>query len=179
MTAELRALAAQPFALLAAIEARVHSARPDVARAAADVWLGLAFRVRGHWCVAPREDVREILPLPALTRVPGAKPWLLGVANVRGSILAVADLAGYLGLGGDVDSARARVLVFNSTQMPLGLLVDEVGGYRQFVPDDQRAAEASALSPYLLGSFERDGGRWQAFSLHKLATATGFAHAGA
>ena len=37
-------------------------------------------------------DVNEILFMPTLAPVPGTKPWLLGVANVRGNLVPVVDL---------------------------------------------------------------------------------------
>ena len=181
MSTDLRAFASDPFQLLVALEARVQTTRPDVVRRSNDVWLGLGFRIREHWCVAPREDVREIIPLPSLSRTPGGKPWLLGVANVRGGILAVADLAQFLGMPRKVPQSTTRVLIFNSAKMPVGLVVDEVAGYRQFTVGDQRherAANAGALTPYLLGAFEREQEPWYAFSLHKLTQSPEFAHAG-
>lgn len=180
MTDELRALAATPFELLAAIEARVRSSRPDIVRRRADVWLGLGFRIRDRWCVAPREDIREIIPPPPMSRAPGAKPWLLGVANVRGGIMAIADLPQFLGLPKRANSSTSRVLVFNSHRLPVGLLVDEVSGYRQFTVADQRPGlmtQAGPLAPYLLGAFEREQQPWYAFSFHKLVDSLEFAHA--
>jgi len=155
--------------------------RPDIVQRRDDVWLGLGFRIRDHWCVAPREDVREIIPLPTMSRAPGAKPWLLGVANVRGGIVAVADLAQFIGLPQQAAHSTSRVLIFNSIRMPVGILVDEVVGYRQFSIHDQRhhrMAESAQLLPFLLGAFERDQQVWNVFSLHRLADSTEFAHAG-
>jgi twitching motility protein PilI len=181
MSEDLRSLASSPFDLLTAIESRVRSTRPDVVRQRDDVWLGLGFRLREHWCVAPREDVREIIPLPAMSRTPGGKPWLMGVANVRGNILAVADLAQFLGLPHQSPAGSARVLIFNSTRMPVGFLVDEVAGYRQFTAGEQQPdarAAAGPLTPYLLGAFEREQRAWLALSLHRLSVDPEFAHAG-
>ena len=46
--------------------------------------------------VADRDQVREVLMLPdAMTRVPGAKRWLLGIANLRGHLLPLMDLKMY------------------------------------------------------------------------------------
>ena len=181
MSDALRALAGSPFELLAALEAKVRMTRPDIVRRRDDVWLGLGFRVRGQWCVAPREDVREIIPLPSMSRAPGAKPWLLGVANIRGGILAVADLAQFLGLPPAMPHSTSRVLIFNSGKLPVGFLVDEVAGYRQFSVEDQRhqrVAEAGPLAPFLLGAFEREQQAWNVFSLHRLTDSPEFAHAG-
>ena len=170
-----------PFDRLLLIERRVRSARPDVMRRSSQLWLGLAFRVRDQWFVAPREDVREILPLPPMSRVPGGKPWLLGVANVRGSILPVSDLAQFLGQVRRNVTSTTRVLVLNNARVPAGLLVDEVAGYRQFAPEDQRHArtsEAGTARPFLLGAFERDARLWWVMSLHKLGLSAEFSHAG-
>jgi purine-binding chemotaxis protein CheW len=39
------------------------------------------------------EDAREIIPMRKLTRLPGAPPHVLGLINVRGTIVTVIDLA--------------------------------------------------------------------------------------
>src|SRR5690606_18400979 len=107
----------------------------------------------------------------ATTRVPNAKAWMRGVANVRGELLAVVDLPNLLGIAEPSQPRLHRVLVLNSKRVPVGLLVDEVAGYRQFAPVDQRpalAAQAQPFTPFLLGAFAREGQQWLAFSLHRL-----------
>lgn len=61
-------------------------------------WIGIAFEVGGQEFVAPMGEVSEILAVPELTPIPLTKPWLLGVANVRGRLLPLADLAKFLTL---------------------------------------------------------------------------------
>lgn len=181
MSEELRQLNDRPFDLLLALEERLRTARLDYAAGQAQYWVGLGFRLGSRWLVAPREDVREVILPAATTRVPNARPWLLGVSNVRGSLLPVIDLAVLTGNPHSADGRAARVLVFNSERVPAGFLVDEVAGYRQFEPADQRHERLTAgdpLAPYLLGAFERDGREWQAFSLHKVAASDSFKFAG-
>jgi twitching motility protein PilI len=178
---DLLALRDNPFELLAALERRLQTARVDLAAGAAQFWTGLGFRLGPHWLVAPREDVREVIVPPVLTRVPGARPWLLGLANVRGSLLPVCDLHRLLGEEHNQMARGSRVLVYNSDRVPAGFLVDEVAGYRQFAPGDQRrelAEDSGALKPYLLGAFARDGQPWLAVSLHKIAAGDAFNRAG-
>jgi purine-binding chemotaxis protein CheW len=43
-------------------------------------------------------DVREVVPEPRLTPVPGAPPAVLGVVNLRGEVVPVLDTAQLLGL---------------------------------------------------------------------------------
>jgi twitching motility protein PilI len=178
---DLRALRDKPFDLLAALEQRLQTSRVDLAAGAAQFWTGLGFRLGDRWCVAPREDVREVIIPPPLTRVPGARPWLLGLANMRGGLLPVCDLHRLLGEDHKTLARGSRVLVFNSDRVPAGFLVDEVSGYRQFSPPDQRpelTEEAGPLKPYLLGAFAREGQPWLAVSLHKIAQGDAFNRAG-
>lgn len=182
ISAELRALSGQPFELLFALENRLRAARLDIAAGQTQSWTGLAFRLREHWLVAPREDVREVINPPKMTRVPGARPWLLGVANVRGNLLPVTDLGQMLGQPRLPDHRDQRVLVFNSDRLPAGVLVDEVAGYRQFAASDQRhelVRNTGELEPYLLGGFVREGRNWLVLSLYKLTRSQAFTVAGA
>jgi twitching motility protein PilI len=179
---DLRAL--PPFDLLLALERRLRGARSGTgtahATAARDAYNGLAFRVRSHWLVAPADDIREVTGRPRLTRVPGAKSWLLGVGNVRGSLLPVTDLGALLDCAPASDARDQRVLVLNQDGLPAGFLVDEVVGYRRFLPDDQRPQIASppSLQPWRLGAFHREGRDWQVLSLVRLARSELFARAG-
>jgi twitching motility protein PilI len=181
VSTSLLALRDDPFALLGALEQRLQTARVDLAAGAAQFWTGLGFRLGERWLVAPREDVREVIVPPPLTRVPGARPWLLGLANVRGSLLPVCDLHRLLGEEHRTLARSSRVLVYNSDRVPAGFLVDEVAGYRQFAPADQRhdfVAGSGPLQPYLLGAFVRDDRPWLALSLHKVAGGDAFNRAG-
>jgi len=172
-----------PFDLLAQIETRVRSARLDATAGQAQVWVGLGFRLGERWLAAPKEDVREVITLPPLTRVPGAKPWLLGLANVRGNLLPVCDLRLLMNQPNPTTATRnTRVLVYNSLRVPAGFLVDEVAGYRQFAASEQQRDLLSgvdvALRECALGAFQRDAQAWIALSLHKVAAGDAFQQAG-
>lgn len=181
MSSELRALSADPFELLLQLEARLRAVRVDAAAGQAESWTGLGFRIADAWLTAPREDVREVINPPSMTRVPNARPWLRGVANVRGEILPIIDLRQFLGLPSAEELRSQRVLVFNSERVPAGFLVDEVAGYRQFGVNEQRPEVQEGreqFAPYLLGGFVREGQPWLALSLHKIVLGDGFKHAG-
>ncbi|MBI2382641.1 MAG: purine-binding chemotaxis protein CheW [Gammaproteobacteria bacterium] len=181
MTADLRALRDDPFELLVRFEAQVRAAKLDIAAGQAQFWVGLGYRLGPDWLVSPRDEVREVITVPPLTRVPGARPWLLGLANVRGALLPVCDLRRLIEEERHTMTRNSRVLVYHSDRVPAGFLVDEVAGYRQFVPAEQRrelAEGAAAMRPYLLGAFVRDGQPWHALSLHKVVRGDAFKHAG-
>lgn len=181
MSSELRALGDNPFELLRQLEVELRAARLDIAAGAAQSWVGLGFRIGETWLAAPKDDVREVITPPRVTRVPNGRAWLTGVANVRGELLTIIDLRQFLGMPGAEDARPQRVLVFNSERVPAGFLVDEVAGYRQFVPNEQRPEvreDQELFAPYLLGGFVREGQPWLAFSLHKVAMSDAFKQAG-
>ncbi len=42
-------------------------------------------------------DAGEVLPVSALSEVPLTRPWFLGIANIRGTLYGVTDLAAFHG----------------------------------------------------------------------------------
>ena len=181
MSDDLRELRDRPFELITRLEAMIRSARTDMVAGREQFWLGLGFRVGEHWFVVPKDEVSEVVSPPGLTRVPGARPWLLGVANFRGSLLPVCDLSRLLGFSHDRLSPLARVMVFNSDRIPFGFLVDEVAGHRQFTPGEQRHAmvdEHRELTDFLIGAFVREGQPWLALSLNRAIESDAFKHVG-
>lgn len=170
----LQALAQQPFELLLELERRARAAiaaREGVPESA-DEWVGIGFRLGAERFVTGRAEVREVLPVPEhVTRVPGAKPWLRGIANLRGQLLTVVDLKSFLGAGTPAPDRQARVLVVASRDVPTGLIVDEVIGFRRFAASDYRAEASPSVircEHYLEGSYRRGTEVWPRFSLLKL-----------
>ncbi|WP_348675956.1 chemotaxis protein CheW [uncultured Abyssibacter sp.] len=164
-----------PYQLLAALEQRLQAGAGESALQAVRTWTGLGLRVRDQLYVAPRSDVREVLTPPAMTRVPNAPDWMRGVANVRGALYPVLDLGRLFGRDGFVPGPQSRLLLLNSDVDPVAFLVDEVYGYRNFEPGDQRMSAIETapeeIAAYLLGGFVRDGQPWLALSLHRAASA--------
>jgi twitching motility protein PilI len=167
-------LSDRPFELLAELERRARASlvgRQGVADETNER-VGVGFRLAGENFVAPREEVREVLPVPDnLTRVPGAKPWLKGIANVRGHLLPVVDLKAFLRGGITLPDRRTRIVVASERDTPSGLLVDEVVGFRRFAPQDYAQHSTATIircENYLDGSYQRGDEKWPLFRLTKL-----------
>jgi purine-binding chemotaxis protein CheW len=56
-------------------------------------------------------QVREVLELPPITRVPTSPPYLRGVVNVRGKAIPVVDLRTKFGLPAGADTVHSRIVV--------------------------------------------------------------------
>jgi twitching motility protein PilI len=180
----LHALADRPFDLLLELERRARAAiaARDGAPAEADEWVGIGFRLGAERFVTNRGDVREVLPVPEqITRVPGAKPWLRGIANLRGQLLTIVDLKSFLGAGVAAADRQTRILVVASRDVPTGLVVDEVVGFRRFASSDYRDDAPPGVircDHYLEGCYRRGTEVWPRFSLHKLLQDEQFLTAG-
>lgn len=92
--------------------------------------------------------VYDIRPLGALTRIPRVPTWVAGVVNLRGRIISVLNLAIYLGLGGGETSENTQPLLMlvETPQMELALLVDDVLSVEPVSVGDIQEAAGSALS---------------------------------
>ena len=71
-------------------------------------------------------SVQEIIRLPTLTQVPQALPYIVGITNLRGSIVPVLDLRRRCGLPAAEPTAATRVVVVQLGSHSLGLIVDSV-----------------------------------------------------
>lgn len=187
-TAALQALWDKPFELLLALEARLRTSGEQHNTASAQQnWTGLAFVLNKTQYVAPQADVSEVLEVPMLTRVPRARAWLMGVANVRGNLLPVIDLGRLTGSQETQITQitdNSRVIVFNDEEIPAGFLVDNVLGFKNFTVEDQRHELLQEdpmndlIQKFSLGAFVRDGNAWRVFSLQKLVADPVFRDAG-
>lgn len=185
ITATLRPLRDKPFELLRELERLARAALTGQGQNAAGEreWVGVAFRLSSENFLVAREETREVLGFPpVLTRVPGAKPWIRGLANVRGQLLPVVDLRAFLG-GGMTNTGRSsRILVANHREVPAGLLVDEVLGFRRFADAEFGATVPPTLlrcERYLAGAFRRGSESWPVFSLRSLLESAEFLNAAA
>jgi len=70
--------------------------------------------------------VREIRGYTASTPLPQAPDFVLGVINLRGTVMPVLDLSARLGLGATEVSGRHVIVVVQYEDRPAGLLVDAV-----------------------------------------------------
>ncbi|MBM4258511.1 MAG: purine-binding chemotaxis protein CheW [Deltaproteobacteria bacterium] len=98
--------------------------------------------------------LREVYRMKEYTRIPGARPHVLGVINVRGLMVAVIDLHRLLGFSSKVTTARDQVLILQAQGKEVGILTDGTLGIRalsieKIYPVPPMVAETRAV--YLRG----------------------------
>lgn len=139
-------------------------------------WLGV--ESRGRTLLLPLSHAGEIFPFESAKRVPYAKSWFVGVANLRGALCGVVDLGGVITEAKKVVeiTAQTRAVALNPLlQINAALLVDRLLGLktrRDFV----RSVNAGSSDPDFFGHAYTDqaGQSWQEINLQKLALSDRF-----
>ncbi len=103
----------------------------------------------------------EVFPLRDLTPLPCTPSFVAGIVNLRGRIVSVVDLRLFFGIPREKTSEKALVLVLQSPEMEMGILVDALAGVRQ-IPREKIAPPLPTMTSiggaYLLGLAEGDLG---------------------
>lgn len=182
LTTPAAPLPLHPFDILLQLDRRIRDRIPVVAVSAqlSEIRGRLALRL-GSWnLLYSMDDVAEIVPLPRITRVPGVKRWLLGIANLRGKVITVSDLRDFLTGRSTPQLPSSQVVVVRAGEWNYGLLVDEVIGMRHFGPQHRLATLDDVevgLRSYVTEAFLNNGQYWLAFNVGKLLTDPGFRRA--
>ena len=139
-------------------------------------WLAVECSSRGF--LFPLVEAGEIFSLAPIVPVPHAHAWFLGVANLRGHLHGVVDLASFLGVkAGEPLREQSRLVAFNTTfSINCALMVDRLAGLRS---EQQLHAQAEVVTgprpPFVGGCYKDDGGRmWQELNLAALAADESF-----
>ncbi|MFG6447235.1 chemotaxis protein CheW [Roseateles sp. BYS180W] len=144
---------------------------------AAAQWL--AVECAGLGVLLSLRQAGEIFTPTAMTAVPHTVPWLLGVANLRGGLYTVVDLAQFLGLRSAASAAPGQRLVSFQSELGLNcaLLVDELLGLRmeeqlRREPEDATVPRRPSFAAQRLRDAE--GRSWQVLDLQVLASTPSF-----
>jgi len=85
----------------------------------------LVFAVAGRTRCCELEQVREIVPISATTRLPGAPVFVRGLINLRGNLVTVLDAAMCV-YGVRADDSAASILLIDRGGRLAGVVVDNV-----------------------------------------------------
>jgi len=118
-------------------------------------------------------DIGEVLSVPSLTIVPFTKSWFRGVANIRGKLYSVIDLATFrYGEAVSGDANNRILLVAERHAFNAALLVDRVLGLRD--SGNWQAEELDGQAGYQ----DESGEHWRKFDLQGLLSQPEFLQAG-
>jgi purine-binding chemotaxis protein CheW len=116
-------------------------------------------------------QVQEVLRITEIAPVPGAPGYVLGIINLRGNVVTVIDTRTRFGLPtAEVDDA-SRIVIIESEQQVVGILVDsvaEVVELRQSEIDQAPSVGNEESARYIQGVASRDEDLLIVVDLNKL-----------
>jgi purine-binding chemotaxis protein CheW len=71
-------------------------------------------------------QVQEVLRVTEIAPVPGAPSYVLGIINLRGNVVTVIDTRSRFGLESAETDDSSRVVIIESEEQVVGILVDSV-----------------------------------------------------
>ena len=145
-------------------------------------WTAIGFRIAEQHLLIPLSETREVFTVPTqITAVPKSKPWVYGIANLRGELLPLFDLKYFLYGEATKVNKRSRIVVNNHPNLYSGLLLDEVFGLKHFQhePEASGKTQDSVIADYISGHIAQKEMQWDVFSFNKLAADQHFLNAAA
>jgi purine-binding chemotaxis protein CheW len=106
----------------------------------------VCFRLGHQRFGAPIEQVKETIVLRPITKVFLMPPWVAGILNLRGDVVAVLDLGRFLGLSPARLGPETRVVIARGAGRTAGLLVDQLDDVRT-IAEDRLATVPGTLAP--------------------------------
>ncbi len=146
----------------------------------------LAVEAGGANYLFPLSHAGEIFPWAPPQPVPYTESWFLGVANLRGGLYGVVELAGFatgepVAAAGAANRASARLVALNELlEVNCALVIDRLVGLRG-VDAFRASTPASAEAPDWVGHTytDNDGVQWQEVNLQALSQQPRFLSIGA
>ncbi|MDR1967426.1 MAG: chemotaxis protein CheW [Burkholderiaceae bacterium] len=150
---------------------RLQSARTKGVTAA---WL--AVEAGPSRLLLPLNHAGEIFPWTQVQKVPYVRSWFMGVANLRGGLYGVVDLASFLQHGGggrrpESESGQSHLVTFNPLlDAHCAVLVDRLLGLRGSEAFASSAAAGEGAPAYFGHAYtDLQGGQWQELNLQLLS----------
>ncbi len=109
----------------------------------------LGFSLGAQRCAIPTRFVIEMFPTPAVTRLPGAEPHILGVCNVRGQLLLVIDLMRLFGFAEGHKDSIEQILILGAERAEFGVICRGEGQTLR-LPKSTLSRSAELAAPPLL-----------------------------
>lgn len=126
----------------------------------------------------PLGQAGELFPYVSPHPVPYSKEWFVGVANLRGGLWGVADLAGFLSgqSSSDEHLSKGCLICLNPAfEVNCALLVDRLLGLKNTTSFNEFSQRALEEPSFMGGSYiDPHGMTWKELDLQMLARNIGF-----
>jgi len=122
--------------VLATDESYAAMLQDQVAGQSLDVGQYLAFQLDDEEYALDIKQISEIIKAREFTEIPRSPEFVLGIISLRGVVVPVFDLCCRLNLGVAEITANSRIVVCQSGEVTVGLLVDNINQVVNLVEDE-------------------------------------------
>lgn len=119
----------------------------------------------------PVEKIRKIVKPLQITSIPGTAPHIMGLMNLQGEILCIADVKVLLNMGKVIPAENSRVVVIKTVEGPVGVFCDEVMDIYDIVKKDIETtlpALNMEISGYIQGQVQIHNGLMGILDIERL-----------
>jgi twitching motility protein PilI len=159
----------QSLELLERLHAYDNVPAPDVA-APPVTWVGSSLGIAGVRVLIGAGEMDELIETPAVTTIPGTKPWVLGVASYKGGLLPIFSGDVLFRKRPYIGRVRDYCMVIRRPGMYFGLTLSHVQRDLRF-PIEQRIMDHAVdpdFAEYTLGGFMYKGELLAVLDIDKL-----------
>jgi len=147
----------------------------------------LAVELLDRRFLLPLAQSGEIFPVTTVQRVPYTQDWYLGVANLRGGLYGIIDLAQFISGAPSSSSVdlggrdKARLVALNpALEVNCAVLIDKLSGLRGVADFVSREEAPANAHPFMSAQYvDKAGERWIELDLQQLANSPDFLGIGA
>lgn len=165
------------FSLLKTYEARAKQIPKPQDNQTKATFTGVGFKLAEHYLVSPLKFIREIVSVPELTRFFRSKPWLKGLANVRGELIPVTDLTLFFAYPQKKINDNFRIIILDDNKTQAGLMVEHVFGMKRFSKEQEsplKETNNTLLNPFLSNIYNENKIAWVRFEASMLMASPTF-----
>lgn len=143
------------------------------------MWGGTSLSIAGVRLLVGEGDIDEIIETPTVTKIPGTKPWVMGIATHKGSLLPIFSGDGFFHKTPYLGRPREYCMVVRRSGFNFGMTISAIERDLKF-PIEQRDMDCvvdSSLADLTLGGFYRNDNVLAVLDIDKLIADSDFLNA--
>lgn len=136
-----------------------------------EVWQFIGIRLGNETYGIPVGKIKEITKPLQITAIPGTAPHIMGLMNLHGEILCIADVKILLNMGKAIPEENSRVVVIKTAEGPVGIFCDEVIDIYDIKEKNIEATLSTLsaeISAYIQGMVQVESGLMGMLDIEKL-----------
>ncbi len=136
-----------------------------------EVWQFIGIRLGNETYGIPVRKIKEITKPLQITAIPGTAPHIMGLMNLHGEILCIADVKILLNMGKAIPEENSRVVVIKTAEGPVGIFCDEVIDIYDIKEKNIEATLSTLsaeISAYIQGMVQVESGLMGILDIEKL-----------